>query len=293
MDEVARSRRRTRSSRWLRPGLVAAVLFVAALLGVQGSPAVADTGTYVRLAQLAPDTTGVAMTVTSAADPSRTVMLPAVGYGGVSDYQRLEPGDYVVAIKSAQGGTPTVTSALKAVPGASYTLAAVGEKTTTGLSILTDDLTPPPAGSGRLRIVSAASDPVIDVRNGAGSPFALGLAPGQASPYRTIGAGPAALSVGAPGAAATPLTVDVAANQVVTAVVVSRGDMLAVVPHVDAAGPVAVPPGPVDAGFGGAAQERGLLPEVLLGSLAVAAACLSLAQARRQRGRAARRGGTC
>ncbi len=283
---------RTLRSRPRPAGVVAALVAVAAWVLAFASPAGADTGTYVRLAQLAPDGGGVAMTVTSASDPSKTVMLPAAMYGGVSDYQRLEPGDYVVAIRpSGENGPPAVTAALKAVAGASYTLAAVGKTTTTGLTILTDDLTPPTNGGARLRVVSAAADAAtLDVRGPGGSPIALGLAAGQAGPYRAVPAGTLTLSASAAGSAPTPLSVGVGANQVVTVVVVSDNGTLAARPHVDAAGPVAVPPGPVDAGYGGAADAHGLLPDLLLGALALGATLVAVVQARRGRSRPR---GTC
>jgi Domain of unknown function (DUF4397) len=286
------SRPRALRARPRPAGVVAALVAVAAWVLAFAAPAGADTGTYVRLAQLAPEGGGVAMTVTSASDPSKTVMLPAAMYGGVSDYQRIEPGDYVVAIRpSGDNGPPAVTAALKAVAGASYTLAAVGRTSTTGLSILTDDLTPPTNGGARLRVVAAAPDAAtLDVRGPGGVPVALGLATGQAGPYRSVPAGTLTLTAGAPGSSPTPLSVGVGANQVITVVVVSHDGTLAAQPHVDAAGPVAVPPGPVDAGYGGAADAHGLLPDVVLGVLALVATLVAVVQARRGR---ARPRGTC
>lgn len=265
------------------PGLFAAALLLAVLIGLPGSQAGADTGTYVRLAQLAPDMAGVTMTVTSARDATRVVMLPAVGYGGVSAYQRLEPGDYVVAIRAAGSSRPAVvSSALEAKPGSAYTLAAVGARTTTGLTVFTDDLTPPAAGDARVRVVAAApADPVLDVHGPAGSSLALGLPLGRTSPYVTVPAGILDLTAGAPGASPTPLQIPVTANQVVTVVLVTRAGQLAAQTHVDAVGPSAMPPGPVDAGYGGAAGPHGPLSEILLATMAIGAAGLAVVQARR------------
>lgn len=275
--------RRPASRPAVTPGVLAAVVLLAVLLGLPGSPAGADTGTYVRLAELAPDMTGVTMTITSAADPAHVVMLPAVGYGGLSGYQRLDPGDYVVAVRPAGSSKPpVVSSALEARPGTSYTLAAIGDRNANSLTVFTDDLTPPPAGSARLRVVAAApAQPVLDVRGPGGSAFALGLPSGRVSPYRTVPAGTLALAAGAPGAPATSLPVPVAANQIVTVVLVSRGGGLAAQPHVDASGPVAVPPGAVDAGYGGAAGPHGPFAAVLLATLAIGAAVVAAVQARR------------
>jgi Domain of unknown function (DUF4397) len=255
-------------------------LFIALLTGTAG----ADTGTYVRIAQLAPDMQSVAMTVTSAADPARQVMLPGVPFGGLSDYQRLEPGDYVVAVRPAGStGPPAVTSSFKAAAGTSYTLAPTGTATAGGIEVVTDDLTPPPAGRARVRVIQAAERPVLDVRGPEGSDFASGLAAGAFSPYRVVDAGPLALTAGDPGAPPVSLPVTAGANQVLSVVVLGQNGTLTAQVHVDAAGPVATPPGPVDAGFGGAASPRGPLPALVLGGLAIAAAGVSVSRSRQAR----------
>ena len=56
----------------------------------------------------------------------------------------------------------------------------------------------------------------------------------------------------------------------ISVVLVSEGPKIAAQPHVDAAGPVAVPPGSIAAGYGGAADPHGPLSELLLGGVAVA-----------------------
>lgn len=279
---MARHQRRTSRPR-MRPGLLGAALLLVLLVGLPGAQAGADTGTYVRLAQLAPDMAGVTMTITSAGDAAQMVVLPAVGYGGLSAYQRLDPGDYVVAIRAAGSSQPAVvSSALEAQPGSAYTLAAVGTSRTTGLTIFHDDLTPPAAGSARVRVIAAApTAPVLEVHGPAGSSIAAGLLLGHVSAYRTVAAGPLNLSVGGPATTPTPLEVPVAANQIVTVVLVSRDGQLAAQPHVDAAGPTAEPPGPVDAGYGGAADPHGPFAEILFAALAIGAGGLAAVQARR------------
>jgi len=279
-------RHRTGSRGSSVPAIAAVVLGVPALvIALLTGTAGADTGTYVRIAQLAPDMQAVAMTVTSAADPAREVMLPGVPFGGLSDYQRLEPGDYVVAVRPAGStGTPAVTSSFKAAAGTSYTLAPTGTATANGIAVVTDDLTPPPAGRARVRVAAAAAgDPVLDVRGPDGTDVARGLAAGAFGPYRVVDAGPLTLTAGAPGAPATPLSVTVGANQVLSVVITGRGGNLQAQVHVDAAGPVAPPPGPVDAGYGGAASPRGPLPALVLGGLAVAAAGVAMSRSRQAR----------
>ncbi len=263
------------------------LLLAVALLALPMSlptPAGADSGTYVRLAQLSPDMSGVTISIASVADPSRDLMLPGQPYGALSAYQRIEPGDYVVTVRAGNSTTPIVSSALKAEAGSSYTLASTGAADKRALAVFTDDLTAPPAGRARVRVINAvASSPVLDVRGPGGSAFSTGLPLSQVSGYRTVDAGTLPLSVGPPGGPGTDLAVPVGANQVITVVLVSDGAKISAQPHVDAAGPVAVPPGPIAAGYGGAADPHGPLSELLLGGVAVASGLASVVLGKRGR----------
>ena len=265
--------------------VLALTVFVLALglLAVPGANA--DSATYVRLAQLSPDMSGVTISVASVGDPSRAIMLPVEPYGALSAYQRIEPGDYVVTIRGeGNTTTPVVSSALKADAATSYTLASVGAADKRALAVFTDDLTAPPAGRARVRVINAAPPaPVLDVRGPGGAPFSTGLPLAQVSGYRTVDAGTLPLSAGPPGGMGTALAVPVGANQVISVVLVSEGPKIAAQPHVDAAGPVAVPPGSIAAGYGGAADPHGPLPELLLGGVAVVAGVASAVLSRRGR----------
>jgi hypothetical protein len=277
--------------RWGRRAALTVLLLAAALLALPlaATGAGADTGTYVRLAQLSPDMSGVTISITSVADPSHDIMLPGEPYGALSAYQRIEPGDYVVAIRSEGAATPVVSSALKAESGSSYTLASIGAADKRSLSVFTDDLTAPPAGRARVRVINAAPPaPVLDVRGPGGSPFSAGLPLSQVSGYRTVNAGTLPLSAGPPGGLGTNFSVPVGPNQVISVVLVSDGSGIAAQPHVDAAGPGNVPPGSIAAGYGGAADPHGPLSELLLGGVALAAGIASVVLSRRGRGSSSR-----
>jgi hypothetical protein len=75
-------------------GLAAPVTAHAAA-PAEGQPA------YLRLAHLSPDTPTVDVYVDSAADPSRSFVVPGVGYGVVSQYQPLAPDSYVISMRAA------------------------------------------------------------------------------------------------------------------------------------------------------------------------------------------------
>ncbi len=282
---VHRAARRRRSS-YSGPAATAAVLLV--VMGVlSATPAAAATGTYVRLAQLSADMAGAELVVTSVSNPQRSVVIPGVGYGQLSEYRRVEPGDYLIGLRPAgSGGTPVVSTPLTAAAGAAYTLAAVGG-TDLGVKVLADDLTPPAAGQSRVRVIHAAASPAqLDVRGPAGEPFAMALPRGESSAYRSVPAGRLVLMVSAALSPSTDLPINFGANQVVTVVLTGGDGAVAATVRVDAEGPAALPPGPVNAGFGGGPGSRpgGLAAMVAFLALAVAAAGLSAHLAHRSRG---------
>jgi Domain of unknown function (DUF4397) len=246
-------------------GAVALLLLVAALL-VGPLPAQASSAaTLLRLAQLTPD---------------------LKNYGELSQYQALEPGDYVVAVRNAGSTEPSmVTRTLSVMPGMAYTVASISAaKSPDGLQVFTDDLTPPAPARARVRVINAAPpSPQLDVRDANSQPVALALPCGQASPYREVAPGMMEWTVGAPGGAGNPVSFGVSPNQVASVVLISGdgGPRAALV--VDANGPAVMPPGPVHAGFGGMA---GPAPGAAFGSavlavLAALAAGVSVRLARR------------
>jgi hypothetical protein len=110
----------------------------------------------------------------------------------------------------------------------------------------------------------------------------LGLACGAAGEYRTVAPGELRVAVGPPGEAAVELPVSVDPNQVASVVITSDARGLRARVVVDAGGPPVVPPGPVHAGFGGAAGQRpgGPAGSAALFLLAAGAAALSVRLAR-------------
>ena len=83
--------------------VVAALLLALVGLGAPGVALAAqpEGPAYLRLAHLSPDTPSVDVYVDSAADPSRSFVVPGVGYGVVSQYQPLPPDNYVISMRPA------------------------------------------------------------------------------------------------------------------------------------------------------------------------------------------------
>lgn len=221
------------------------------------TPAAAATGTYVRFAQLAADMPGTELVVSSLADPDRSLTIGGGLPGQISEYRRVEPGDYVLAVRPT-GATDTVLvqAALRADVRSSYTVLA-GLESGPALRVVTDDLTPAAAGAARVRVVDARpGGGPLDLRDAAGTTVAVPAGDGPVGPYTSVAAG--ALAVLPPGAPALDAGV-LAPGSVVSLFVLPEGDGARVVPVVDARGVEETPPGPVHAGYGGLAGPPGQL----------------------------------
>lgn len=240
-----------------RSAVVALAALVLVLLAAV--PALAAPGSaYLRLAHLSPDTPDVDVTLTSAGDPTWSATVPGVGYGAVSDYRLLPAGSYTVAMRPAGApadSTPVISTVLDARPGAAYTVAGTGHYTALGLEVLDDELSMPPAGTARLRVVNgAATAPTVDIAVEGGPPIATGVAFASATDYRTVPVGRWSVTATAPGASPTTLPVDVATNATYTVLLLDRDGGFVTELHQDAAGAGTVPVGGVDTGMGGTAD---------------------------------------
>ena len=268
-----------RGDRFWARALATLLLVVTGLL-VAAAPAAAANLTYIRIAQLSDGMPGTEIVVASISEPQRRVTIPGVPYGRLSSYQSIDPGEYVVSLQMAGSTQPPLVSAtLNAAAGSAYTL-GVGAGEDRGLMVFTDDLTPPMAGQAKARVIHAAtSAPVLDVRGPTGEAVVLGLPRGQASDFRSGPPGRTDLKVGPPGGMSTSLPVEVGTNQIATVVLVERNGTIGAEVNIDAEGPAAVPPGQMNAGFGGA--TGGPIGAVAFGALAVVAAGVAAYLARR------------
>jgi hypothetical protein len=262
--------------RTTRAVLVALLAALSAALPLNAAQA-ADSG-LLRLAHLSPDTPAVDVYVDSVSAPGAGQTFPGVGYGTVSDYQQVPPGTYAISMRQAgadPASPPVLSTTVEVGTGQARTVAGVGPFADLGLEVLEDDLTPPPAGSARMRVVAAAaSAPELAVALPGGRSVATGLAFSDTSAYVDVPAGATTLQVTPAGGSPVSLPVDVTGGAVYSVLVLdSPGGGLTVRPTLDAAGAAVVPAGGVEAGGGGTAGGSPL-PVVLTGlalTLAVAA----------------------
>lgn len=276
-------------TRWIsvRSGLALAGATVLALLAAGPIPASAADGAFVRTAHLSPDTPEVDVYIVSAADPADTIVLEGVGYGAVSDYQAVAGGTYTVSMRpaGAEANTPPVISTtLDTSPGKAYTVAGVGMFDDLGLTVLDDDLTLPPSGQSRVRVIQAsASEPKLDISVDGGPTLGTDVPFATTTGYETVAPGDWTLRVdGGAGLAAT-LPLSVQAGGVYSVLILDEsGGGLTVVTRVDAASSASVPVGGVETGAGGMARTPagpGSLP--LLGALAAVVLLAALTGRRR------------
>ena len=153
---AARPHTRGRSAVALIAGVVSAVL---ALALATASPAGAQTTAAIRLAHFSPDTPEMDVYVVGF-DGTETRVLQGLGYGQVSDYAPLEPGDYTFLLRPAGAdpeSDPAVTASATLDEGQAYTFAAMGPNADLQQALLTDDLSAPPAGQAKVRLIQASS----------------------------------------------------------------------------------------------------------------------------------------
>ncbi|MCG5431007.1 DUF4397 domain-containing protein [Mycobacterium sp. MYCO198283] len=239
----------------------ASVVGCAALLTISVAPAAATPAAgataSVRGAHFSPDTPSVDVYLTSFSGGTTTLALSDVGYGDVSDYQSLQPGQYTIGMRPAGADPstpPAITWTLDAKPGGAYTALAIGMNKSLEGRVLADDLTPPPAGQARVRVVqAAASAPKADIAAAGGPTFATALPFTTTTDYTSVPAGSWPVTATPSGATqpAATATVTLQAGQVNTMVLLDSpqtGLVLRTLP--DAVGASAPPSGPVDAGGG-------------------------------------------
>lgn len=221
-------------------GVSALLLAVVGVLLAPGAWAAPPPGqSWVRAAHAIPGLAGMTFTITGEPDDITETLAEDAPYGTVGDYAPLEPGRYTAAVRppGQPDSDPVLSTTFSVGPSSATTLAAIGTTDAPRLATLTDDLTPPPAGQARVRVLpSAAGAPTVDVTARGGPVIAEGAVFGQASAYADVPAGPWTLDLSGGGQTSTG-TVDLKAGGVYTvAISDADGGGLQVLPVTDALG---------------------------------------------------------
>ncbi len=239
----------------VRTVVVLALVTGPGLTGAVAHAADGGGNGLLRLAHLSPDTPAVDVYVDSVADPAAGVVLHGVGYGAVSDYQDVPPGEYTVSMREAgaEDTTPAVLSTTVEIRGdTARTVAGVGLFDDLELQIIDDALDSPPQGEARVRVLAGASNArSLHVTLDDGAEVASRLGFGRTGDYVDVPAGSTGLQVAAEGGRPTDLPVDLDAGAVYSLLVLDDAENLTVRPVIDAASPGVVPQGGVETGAGG------------------------------------------
>ena len=274
------------------------VLATGALLGA--TPASAQTpDAMVRAAHFSPTTPGVDVYLSPFSGEGK-LWLSAVKYGTVSPYFRLTPGLYTVALRlhgHAATEPPALQWTLDAVGGRAYTVAGVGAGNSVKGVVIRDDLSTPSDGTGRVRVIQAASRaPTLTVTaTQDGQVVAKDVAFATTSPYSTVKSGGLSLDATATDSSvSTTSTVDVKSGTVTSVLVLdAQSSGITIRAIVDSSGTANMPRGPVSAGGGGTAAgtqlpnaDRTAVPVGLLAMIAVLVSVACVATFRLSRTRA-------
>jgi hypothetical protein len=220
----------------------------------------------VRMAHFSPDAPPTDVYITGF-DGTQRLVLPGLGYAQVSQYLPLQAGDYTFSMRPTGAAIDTpavVTSSAHIEADGAYTFEALGSLSTINSTVLTDDLSSPPAGQARVRVLQAATiSPAVDVSVQTGQVLAKQAAFATATGYAAVPAGSINVELSATTAPApTVEKLDLAPGTVNTLVVLNGtgAQALRLVKVIDAtgvagAGAQALPAGGVQTGGGGTAPR--------------------------------------
>ncbi|WP_170156160.1 DUF4397 domain-containing protein [Umezawaea tangerina] len=219
----------------------------------------AATGTYLRLAHLAPGTSGVDILLTPKAGGT-SVLTKGVDYGDLLDYRRVEAGDYTVEwrpLGADPESKPLLSTTVHATQGRAYTVAGLGTTDKLSLKVLDDDVTLPQAGKARLRMINAApgSTSADLVRDG--SLLIQQAVFAEPTLYALVDPGSSSLQVTPRGASPVTLVANLEASGVYTVVVLELDGKVTASIRADAKSSEVVPGGALETGFGGTADGPG------------------------------------
>jgi len=276
--------------------LLALLTTVLCVLAGTSTASAADSGDgtgLLRMMHLSPDTPTVDVAIDSVTDPGVGLVLSGVGYGDVSPYQSVPAGTYTVSVRAAGADPatpPVLATTVMVAAGTATTIAGTGAFADLEFTVVPDDLTLPPAGQARARVVDASmSGSPVDLALAGGPSLATDLAfPGHTE-YVDVPSGPGTLTVTPASGGPTDVPVDLAAGSVSTVLVLDRdGGGVEIRTALDAASPGMVPVGGVEAGAGGTAAGAGPGAGLLAPAALAIAAVLVLLRARFPRRRGTR-----
>lgn len=269
--------------------LLAATALTGAMLSVGAAPSYAVQTGWIRGGHLAVGvgTADLYLTPYAGGDP---VVVRDVSYREITDYANVPAGRYTVAVRAAGAAAdtaPMISAEAVVEPGQATSVFAIGDKDNARGRVFSDDLSAPPSGSAKVRVVAAAPETdAVSVKLSDGRQIASDVAPGDASDYATVAADAYTATLdpsqGESADAAMPLRGGTVYTVVVLPDEQKPGALTTEVVR-DAAGSAQVPTGGVDTGGGGLAPAQGSSLPFALGIGGVVAVVAYAGTARRPR----------
>lgn len=196
----------------------------------------------------------------------RPEVLANVSFGQLTDYERVPTGLYTVSLVRAgspMSAAPMISQNVRVSEGGAATVVATGSGDDVRTTVLADDLTAPPTGQAKVRLLSAATDPAtIDATVVGGPSLAQDVATGSSTGYADVDAQTWSIEIaGSDGTGAITRRVPVEAGGVYTLVALDGvGGELELRAVQDSASSTAadgaMPSGGVDTGAGGLSPGR-------------------------------------
>lgn len=250
--------------------LLAVLATVLLALGGAGTatartaPTLTNPSTFIRVGHLAPALGPVDVYLTPDGGAQKRVVEKAP-YGAISGYETLAPGGYTLSMRAAGADprSPVLLSApVSTKAGASYTVLVTGTPANLVTRVVRDDLTPPPPGDARVRLLQGSPAATkLTVTAVQGPVLARDVAYGTATGYGSVPQGRWTLKVtnadGSSAMSSAPV-VDLVAGTVNSLVVTDSPDgRFAVNAVTDSAGidTAVAPGGGVETGGGGTATN--------------------------------------
>ena len=263
-----------------------AAVIAAASPAASAAPLAAQDG-WVRIAHLSPEAPPMDMYLYPFGDPAHPTVLRDVGYGDVSAYMALGPGQYTVAMRgfdAPASSHPALVSSFMVNAKTAYTVAALGPDPGLRVEVLKDQTTIP-RGKTLVRVVQASlKEDRVTVSYGS-TLLTKQLTFSSVTPYTEVLPGVHAVEVTASGEHTT-MSLGLTADTVHTIVVLDGSSGLKADDLTDAVGTEAMPKGGTATGLGGTAlpPPADLAPwllMVLAGALLTVAAVIGLCRPRR------------
>jgi len=139
-------------------GTLASGVAVASATAASAATAHHSNTGWIRLAHLSPNTPPVDVYLYSFGNSQAMIVLHHVAYGTVSPYEKVNAGEYTVAMRgagAAPSSQPVLSTSVQITAGGAFTVAGMGPAKGLRLQVLRDRLTTPPDKS-LVRVIQAS-----------------------------------------------------------------------------------------------------------------------------------------